>query len=224
MLRWHTAIVVAVGALLTGAAPPGGGEYNEVLKVGAPAPAWSGLDGIDGKKHALADLKDKEVVVVVFTCNSCPIAVDYEDRIIAFTKKHAGPGSKVAVVAINVNVIEEDRLDKMAERAKEKGFNFPYLYDPSQKIARAYGAIYTPEFFVLDRQRKIAYLGAMDDTSQADRVKASSTLLVLASSQEEPSKEPAVPTMPVVRVGATPFVALLTVVLSRNGRAASFRW
>jgi peroxiredoxin len=111
------------------------------------------------------------VVVVVFTCNSCPVAVDYEDRLIAFSRKHAGPDSKVAVVAINVNVIEPDRLPKMQERAKEKGFTFPYLFDESQKIARLFGATYTPEFFVLDRERKVVYMGAMDDTSIAANVK-----------------------------------------------------
>src|SRR5262245_11266646 len=132
MLRWHTPLGLAAVLLLTAAQP--GGEYNEVLKVGDAAPAWAGLDGIDGKKHALADLKDKDVVVVVFTCNSCPIAVDYEERLIAFTKKHAGP--KLAVVAINVNTIPEDRLDQMIVRAKEKGFNFAYLFDESQKIAK----------------------------------------------------------------------------------------
>ena len=71
----------------------------------------------------------------------------------------------MAVVAINVNTIEADRLDKMQERAKEKAFPYPYLYDESQKIAKEYGATYTPEFFVLDRDRKIAYMGAMDDAT-----------------------------------------------------------
>lgn len=149
------------------------GEYNKVLNVGDPAPAWSDLPGVDGKKHSLADLKDKDAVVVVFTCNSCPIAVDYEDRIIAFAKKHAGPDSKLALVAINVNTIPEDKLDQMVVRAKEKGFNFPYLYDESQKIAKAYGANYTPEFSVLGKDRKIVYMGAMDDTSTAANVKVS---------------------------------------------------
>jgi peroxiredoxin len=139
------------------------GRYNKVLSIGDRAPAWSDLPGVDGKKHSLADLKDREAVAVVFTCNSCPVAEDYEDRIIAFTKKHCGPGGKVALVAINVNVIPDDRLPRMQERAKEKGFNFPYLYDATQKIARDFGAVYTPEFFVLDRERKIAYMGAMDD-------------------------------------------------------------
>ncbi|MCS6852676.1 MAG: thioredoxin family protein [Gemmataceae bacterium] len=147
------------------------GQYNKKLNIGDPAPAWTDLPGIDGRKHSLADLKDKDVVVVVFTCNSCPIAVDYEDRIIAFTREYAGPGSKVAVVAINVNTIEEDRLPKMQERAKEKGFNFPYLYDETQKIARDFGASYTPEFFVLDKARRVVYMGAMDDTSNPANVK-----------------------------------------------------
>ena len=157
----------AVAAIILAAATVQAGQFNKVLSVGDAAPAWSDLPGVDGKKHSLADLKE-DVVVVVFTCNSCPIAVDYEDRIIGFAKKH---GAKVAVVAINVNTIPEDRLDQMEVRAKEKGFNFPYLYDESQRIARAYGANYTPEFFVLNKERKIAYLGAMDDTSNPANVK-----------------------------------------------------
>lgn len=160
-LRFLTALLgVVVGAALS---PVPAGEFNDKLKIGDPAPAWEGLPGVDGKKHALADLKDKDVVVVVFTCNSCPIAVIYEDRIIDLAKKHAGPQGKVAVVAINVNTIEEDRLPGMKERAKEKGFNFPYLYDETQKIAKDYGANYTPEFFVLNKERKVVYMGAMDN-------------------------------------------------------------
>ena len=141
------------------------GTYNKVLSVGDRAPAWENLEGTDGKRHSLSDLKEKDVVVVVFTCNSCPIAADYEDRIIAFAKKHAGQDSRVAVVAINVNTIPDDRLPKMKERAAKKAFPFPYLYDPSQQIARKYGAMYTPEFFVLGKDRRIVYLGAMDDKS-----------------------------------------------------------
>ncbi|MBL9125614.1 MAG: redoxin domain-containing protein, partial [Planctomycetaceae bacterium] len=126
------------------------GKYNDVLNIGDAAPAWSDLPGVDGKTHSLADLAGKDVVVVIFTCNSCPIAVDYEDRIIALARKHSAADSKVAVVAINVNTIEADKLPKMRERAELKGFTFPYLYDESQKIGRAYGATFTPEFFVLN--------------------------------------------------------------------------
>jgi peroxiredoxin len=160
--------VAALAGLLTSAEA---GRYNMVLNIGDPAPVWTDLPGVDGKKHALADLRDKDVVVVVFTCNSCPVAEDYEERIIAFAKKHCGPDRKVALVAINVNVIPEDRLPRMQERAKEKGFNFPYLHDATQKIARDYGAVYTPEFFVLGKERKIAYMGAMDDRNTEKEVK-----------------------------------------------------
>lgn len=149
------------------------GQFNKVLSVGDPAPAWENLEGTDGQKHSLKDLKDHAVIVVVFTCNSCPVAVSYEDRLLAFAQKHAGKGSQVQVVAINVNTLPADRLPKMKERAAQKKFPFPYLYDPSQKIAKAYGAMYTPEFFVIGRDRKIAYLGAMDDKSPPADAKTS---------------------------------------------------
>jgi peroxiredoxin len=138
------------------------GTYNQVLNIGDPAPAWEILPGVDGQPHSLAELKDKPVVVVVFTCNSCPVAVEYEDRINAFAKQHAGPDGKVALVAINCNKLEADLLPAMQARAKAKGFVFPYLSDVSQKTGRAYGAFRTPEFFVLDRDRKVVYMGAMD--------------------------------------------------------------
>jgi len=141
------------------------GKFNRALSIGDDAPAWVELPGTDGNKHALADLKDKDVVVVVFTCNSCDYATAYEDRLIAVAKKHAGGEGKVAVVAINVNTIAEDRLDKMKERAKEKEFPFTYVFDESQKIGKLYGAMYTPEFFVLNKARKVVYMGAMDDRS-----------------------------------------------------------
>ena len=154
--------VLPLAALLTLAAAAPAGKFNKTLSVGDKAPAWSDLDGTDGKKHSLADLKDTPVVVLVFTCNSCPVAVGYEDRIIAFAQKHAG---RVAVVAVNVNTIPEDRLPKMTERAEKKKFPFPYLYDPTQQIAKKYGAVYTPEFFVLGPDRTVVYMGAMDDKS-----------------------------------------------------------
>ena len=147
------------------------GKYNDVLSPGDAAPAWSDLPGVDGKKHSLADLKDKDVVVVVFTCCSCPAAEDYEDRIIAFAKKYAAADAKVALVAISVNTGDEDGMPEMKARAAKKKFPFPYLHDESQKIGRAYGAEYTPEFFVLNKDRKVVYLGAMDDRDDPAKVK-----------------------------------------------------
>jgi peroxiredoxin len=147
------------------------GEFNSVLNLGDPGPAWTNLPGVDSKTHSLSDLQGKQIVVVVFTCNSCPIASDYEDRIIAFAKTYAGPDKSTAVVAINVNTVEEDRLPQMKERAESKGFPYPYLFDKTQKIAKAYGAVFTPEFFVLDKDRKIAYMGGFDDNSELTKVK-----------------------------------------------------
>jgi peroxiredoxin len=164
---------MALGWLLAAAGTVAAGEYNEVLSVGDAAPAWENLLGTDGQEHALADLADKDVVVVVFTCNSCPVAVDYEDRIIAFAKEHAGADSSVALVAINCNTIEEDRLPAMQRRAEEKQFPFAYLWDESQQVGRAYGAVFTPEVFVLDRDRNVVYMGALDDNSDASQAKES---------------------------------------------------
>lgn len=147
------------------------GEFNKALSLGDSAPTWTDLPGVDGKKHSLADLKDKDAVVVVFTCNSCAFAVQYEDRIVAFAKKHAGETAKAAVVAINVNTIKEDALPEMAKRSEKKKFPFAYLFDESQGIAKKFGAVYTPEFFVLNKERKVVYMGAFDDTSNAAQVK-----------------------------------------------------
>ncbi len=144
------------------------GEFNPVLNIGDDAPAWQQLPGVDGKEHSLKDLAESDVVVVVFTCNTCPYAVDYEDRIIALAKNYAD--RKVSVVAINVNKVDGDQLADMKARAAEKGFPYPYLHDETQKIALDYGAIYTPEFFVLNKQRKVVYMGAMDNSPNADKV------------------------------------------------------
>jgi len=143
------------------------GEFNEILSIGDVAPAWSDLPGTDGKTHSLADLKDKPVVVVIFTCASCPTASDYEARIQALADAHP---SDVAVVAICVNQIEEDKLPALAKRTQEKNLTFTYLSDQTQKIAKDFGAVFTPEFYVLNRDRKVVYMGAMDDSTDPARV------------------------------------------------------
>ena len=164
MARFATALLVALAmAFVT---PARAGEFNKKINIGDAAPTFKDLEGTDGKKHSLSDFK-KDVVVLVFISNSCTFATAYEDRIIAFAKKY---GAKVDVVALNVSTIPEDRLDKMTAHAKEKGFNFAYLYDPSQKIGRALGATVTPEFFVLNKDRKVVYMGAMDDTHVVAKV------------------------------------------------------
>jgi len=162
-LNWKWAALVAVGLALVS-----GSCYAAGASVGEAAPDWSALPGVDGKKHSLSDYKDAKLIVLVFTCNHCPVAVAYEKRLIQLQKDYQSKG--VQVVAVNVNTIAADRLDKMKERAEERGFNFPYLYDASQKIGRAYGAKVTPHIFLLDQARKIAFVGPIDDNQSEKKV------------------------------------------------------
>ncbi|MBN2021316.1 MAG: thioredoxin family protein [Pirellulales bacterium] len=141
----------------------------QAAEIGKPIPAWADLPGADGKTHGLDDYKDAKILVVAFMCNHCPISRMYEGRVKAIQKEYGKKG--VQVVAINVNNFPEDRLDKMIERAKAEKFNFPYLYDSSQKVARDYGATCTPHVFVLDRERRLAYEGAVDDANKLDQAK-----------------------------------------------------
>ena len=133
--------------------------YAAELEIGAKAPELKGLAGVDGKEYNLADFKDK-IVVVCFTCYTCPVAIAYEDRFIEFQKKYAGKGVKF--VAINANRQTAD-FAVMKTKAEEKGFNFPCVYDKTGESATAFGARVTPHIFVLDQDRKVAYVGAFDD-------------------------------------------------------------
>jgi peroxiredoxin len=165
MLRIMLAAAVAV-VLAFGVAEAG--KFNTKLSIGDAAPAFTGLNcACSGKTVSLADFK-KDVIVVAITCNHCPMAIAYEDRMIEVAKKFA---DKADFIAINVNLGEADGFDKMKERAKEKGFNFAYLFDGSQKIGRELGATKTPEFFVLNKERKVVYMGALDDNAKAAEVK-----------------------------------------------------
>lgn len=123
------------------------------------------LKGVDGKMHSIQNDGGKEGSVIVFTCNHCPYAVLYEDRIIALHKKYKALG--VSVIAINPNdptVQEDDSYPKMIERAKEKGFNFPYLIDKGQKVYPVFGATRTPQVFLIDKDGVLRYSGAIDDS------------------------------------------------------------
>jgi peroxiredoxin len=150
-----------------GTAAPSETSEQKKLGVGDAAPAWKDLVGVDDQKHSLGEHADAKAVVVVFTCNHCPVAKAYEDRIVEIATDYAD--KDVDVVAINVSNLDADKLPAMKERAEEKGFKFNYLYDPSQEIARSYGAAVTPHVFLLDGERNIAYIGAIDDNMKADK-------------------------------------------------------
>lgn len=141
-------------------------EYSKGMPVGTPAPPFT-LPATDGKTYTLDDFARAEVLVVVLTCNHCPYAKAAEDRLIEIQRDYADRG--VRLVAINPNdatTHPEDSFEKMVERAERKGFNFPYLRDETQAVARAYDAACTPDIFVFDRDRKLVYNGRIDDNWQ----------------------------------------------------------
>jgi peroxiredoxin len=141
------------------------GKHNRTLSIGDAAPNWNDLEGTDGKTHSLADLADKEVVVIAFTCNTCEYAKDYEKRLSALSKKFAADG-KCVLVAINPNQVKDDLLPAMKMRAEALGLEYLYLHDATQQVAKSYGALWTPEFVVLNKDRKVVYLGAFDDNPE----------------------------------------------------------
>ena len=133
------------------------------IKTEDKAPDFN-LPGVDGNNYSLSNFKDKKVLIVMFTCNHCPYVQAYEDRLIALQKEFKDKG--VVFIAINPNDDKnypEDNFENMVKRAKEKGYNFPYLRDESQSVARAYGATHTPHIFVFDEDRRLRYTGKIDD-------------------------------------------------------------
>lgn len=125
------------------------------------------LENIDGKMVSLADYKDAKGFIVIFTCNTCPYAVAYEDRVEALNKKYADKGYPViAIMPNNTDVQPGDNMKAMNARAKAKGFTFPYLMDKGQKIYPQYGATKTPHVYILEKTRngnEVKYIGAIDD-------------------------------------------------------------
>jgi len=148
-----------------------GGGYS----VGDIATDFS-LENIDGKMVSLSDYKDARGFIVIFTCNTCPYAVAYEDRIEALNKKYAEKGYPVVAIMPNdTDVKPGDNLEAMKARAQAKGFTFPYLMDKGQDIYPQYGATKTPHVYILQKTTKgneVKYIGAIDDNyKDADAVK-----------------------------------------------------
>jgi len=167
--------------LLMLALPGWAQEPHPILALGSPAPNFE-LPGVDGAIHKLADYSSSPILVLVFTCNHCPIAQMYERRITQLAADYKDRG--VAVVAIQPNdpkaiTIDEldssdlsDSLDEMKIRAQYKHLTYPYLYDgETQSVTDAYGPQATPHVFVFDRDRRLRYEGRMDDSYRAELVK-----------------------------------------------------
>lgn len=138
---------------------------TDTLKIGSKAPDFT-LPATDDKKYSLKTFADKKALVIIFSCNHCPYVQAYEDRIIEIQKDYS---KDIQVIAISSNEDEnypEDSFENMKARAEMKKFNFPYLHDETQNIAKAYGATHTPEIFLFDKERKLVFHGKIDDNWQ----------------------------------------------------------
>ena len=143
------------------------------ISIGDQAPDFD-LKGVDGNNRSLKSFADSKILVVMFTCNHCPYVQAYEDRLICIQRDYAA--RSVSLVAINANdetKYPEDNYEKMIERSREIGYNFPYLRDIDQKITSTYGAEVTPEVFAFDQDRRLQYHGRVDDSRYPDEVKTS---------------------------------------------------
>lgn len=140
------------------------------IALGTMAPAFD-LPGTDGFSHSLDSLSRGKATVIVFTCNHCPYAKAWEDRILDIGLEYTGRGVGTAAISAN-NAIEhpDDSFDEMKARSEAKNYSIPYLYDESQAVARAYGAERTPEVFLFDSDRNLRYHGLVDDNQDGPKV------------------------------------------------------
>ncbi|MDH3267897.1 MAG: thioredoxin family protein [Ignavibacteria bacterium] len=136
------------------------------LKIGSSAPDFN-LQGVDGKKYSLSSFAAKNALIIIFSCNHCPYVQAYEGRIKQIQEDYKG--KEVAVVAINSNEdvnYPDDSFENMKQRAAKQKFNFLYLRDEDQSVARSYDATHTPEIFLFDKEQKLTFHGKIDDNWQ----------------------------------------------------------
>jgi peroxiredoxin len=170
-------LAVAVVLVSAAAVLAGPGKYNKVVAPGDKAPAFAGVQAIMGEKDTVVNLDDlkEDVVVLAFLANHCPFVTKVEDRLIDLTNQYKDKNVRFVAVCVtpppdyapegyNKEYCEQDTMAKIRDRVKDKNYNFAYGRDDTQKIGRDYGAVATPTFFVLDKDRKIRYMGALDDS------------------------------------------------------------
>jgi len=176
IMRLTRLFAVAIIALLVSFKVKPSLDEHATLTIGTKAPDFK-LPGVDGKIYTLASFAKAKVLAIVFTCNHCPTAQAYEDRIIKLTNDYKAKGVQVVAISPNdPNAVRLDELgwsdisDSFAEmklRAKQKKFNFPYLYDgKTQSVAKLYGPVATPHVFIFDKERKLRYQGRIDDVEK----------------------------------------------------------
>jgi peroxiredoxin len=152
------------------AVPVFAGKFNPKVSVGEKAPVFTGIPALFNGEETSISLPDikEDIVVLVFLGNHCPVVQAYEDRLIDFTNDYKD--KPVKVVGVSVNDLDSDRLPAIKNYMKDHKSNYVYGYDETQAIGRDYGASNTPQFFVLDKERKIRYMGTMDDNMNEAKV------------------------------------------------------
>src|SRR5262245_27183161 len=171
------ASMVSAVAIVAGAAGAWAAESSGGLPLGSKVPdavAKTKMKNVDGKMVSIADVTGKAGTLVIFTCNHCPFAKDWEQRIVEMANTYAGKG--IGVVLVNANdpaTHADDGYEEMQARAKSRGMKIPYVVDATSGVARAFGASVTPEAFLFNKAGKLAYHGTIDDNRQEpDKVKA----------------------------------------------------
>lgn len=138
---------------------------STMVKLGSVAPDFALLDTVSWRTLALSDIKSDVATVIMFVCNHCPFVKHVNPELARLANDYTQKGVQfVAISANDVGAYASDAPDKMHQLAAEMGFNFPYLYDESQAVAKAYSAVCTPDFFVYDGALKLAYRGQLDDS------------------------------------------------------------
>ena len=143
------------------------------LKMDSLIPGFS-LKGVDDKTYSLKDFSDKKILIVIFSCNHCPYVQAYEDRIMGLQNEFEKDDMQIVAINSNDDVkYPDDSFAEMKKRAATRGFNFPYLRDETQDVAKGFGATHTPQIFLFDEHRKLKYEGKIDDNWQEpDKVKS----------------------------------------------------
>jgi peroxiredoxin len=162
-------------------------------ELGAACPDFH-LPAVDGKRYARDDFGGKQVLVVMFICNHCPYVKAVEDRLLRLAREFEPRGVQfVAVCSNDAETYPDDAFDKLAARWREKGYGFPYLHDEAQDVARAFGAVCTPDIFVYDRARRLAYRGRIDDSwkdeTQVKRRELAAALEALVTGGKPPAEQ-----------------------------------
>jgi len=164
-------------SMMAGAGSALAAESSGGLAPGAKVPAAvakTKMKNVDGKMLSIADVTGKAGTLVIFTCNHCPFAKDWEQRIVELANTYSGKG--IGVVLVNANdpaTHTDDGFEEMQARAKSRGMKIPYVVDDTSGVARAFGASVTPEAFLFDKAGKLAYHGTIDDNrKEPDKVKA----------------------------------------------------